>query len=243
MSDLFIEGFTVNNEADTLHQQGVALASRAGDLEAANDSFEEAIDVLGYDPKETKDVSVIMQGARINRDRAFTEVRFGLRDDTPDRIAVAYHSLRYGTDNTLGKISFAAEYQYSPEAWSYLQNELGASIGLLGRVATLAFVVGRIENADTEVPEKAIRHYEQADRTIDSNMYYATSNAVNAARHERIFGRKLEAAKWMGRALRYTIEAAKNDRSNLVGSARTIATRAFALSSVKSSRKSVLKKP
>lgn len=158
-------------------------------------------------------------------------------------IAVAYNFLHANTNATLGKISFAAESQYSPEAWSYLQNELGASIGLLGRIATVAFVVGGVENADTEVPDNAAGHYEQADRTVDTNMYYATSNAVNAARHERIMGKRLEAAKWMGRAVKYTVGAFKNDRSNAFRAARTVAARTFALTSKKNSRRSVLKRP
>lgn len=242
MSGLYIEQFAVNPEAERLHQEGVAIASHSTDFEAAQSKFEQASNLL--DPDST-DPSVTLQKTRIKRDDFFTLARIGIRDAKLGNILGAYHASIINAEVPMGRIAWITQDQYSPEAWKYFQAEKGASIGLVGRLATLSYVFGLPEDEAEGVRTNGIRHYNQAKNVLNegSNRYYAASNAANAARHERIMGSKLHTFMWLGIGAANALEALKSDRPNAAQAFKTVAQRASSVRSIQATRDSVLAKP
>lgn len=103
--------------------------------------------------------------------------------------------------------------------------EHGATLSCLGRLATLNSVV------TTSTEEFALfgrQQYKDAHEELKqgNNGYYRVSNAMTAARHERLNGTPQGALLWLGRAVTGLGWTAAHDRTNFVPAAKTLASRA-----------------
>lgn len=115
--------------------------------------------------------------------------------------------------------------------------EQAATIGQVGRTATTEMVLTGVNMPDTA--------YETAHELAleGPNGYYQVSNAVNAARHNRIAGDSGEALRWMRLALHALAWTGEHDPDNLHAAQRTFAAHSLALRSVGAAKASVLSRP
>ena len=237
----------IHAEADDFHQAGVTIAARSGDYGLAQLMFTEAHLRLSRVARQPSadELSLEVQRTRVYRDSYFTLARAALRDHRPEFIDEAYQGLFRGSVKSLGIVYALSRQRLSLAESRYVESEAAASLGLLGRVATLACVVGGTGNPMLEHPESAETFYSRADAMAKTggNTYYATSNAMCAARDARIHNRKGKAMGWVKKAAGYTAHSFVADRPNAAAAVRTFGRRLLDLRSSKHARSSVLVRP
>ncbi len=249
-----------NPEAQRLHDEGLQ-AELSGNFALAHSSFYEALNLLDDDPA-TFDVAV--QTARVMRDNGFTYVRASIAANDPEKLDQARTTLERSGDLTeelVGGVR-VLDFELAPphgtpkQARHEARAEHGATIGLLGRLATVREVMLGIDTRVNIVDEakaklaKELRlgeqqHYGNAHDhlVMGNNGYYRVSNAMSAARQERLNGRLPQMAVWLGRATRSLAWTAVHDRSHLAGAVKTYVGRMPYLRSYEAARQSVLVKP
>lgn len=230
--------FAENPEAKLLHTQGLKLIKR--DIDGAHELYGQAQELLQHD-SGLDEFSTMMQLARVIRDDGFLHVRQAAKPETGDRVS----EIRFGAAKLYISREFTQKLKdrklgvYEPEAWRFLRSEHGATVGLIGRLATVALV------AQEDFDLQGWGFYEEAHRdlTKGSNRYYETSNAINAARHSLIIGRHYTKSVWQNRAYEAAVNAAKEDPANESAAMKTYLQRKKYLKSQKVAVKSVLKNP
>ena len=235
--------FTENSRAADLHRLGLEAALERKDYLAAHNLFDEALRSLSVPLSRQlyKDSSLTLQRAKIIRDKGFTSIREGLHTGDYGHLDDAHHSL-ISSERMSAQLVHREQHIYSADAWKFLLSEHGATLGLLGRLATVCEVV--------QVPihdiYEAEEYYDTAHQNFLSegvNKYYQTSNAINAARHERLEGRLNTTGIWLGRAALSVRQAKKHDPSNYEPARKTYRQRRAYLKTKKTAARSVLVKP
>ena len=171
-----------NPAAEQAHILGLE-AKFAGDYAAAHEHFRQGSQALEAEPQS---LWVAVQTARIMRDDAWTFLREALaahnqQRDWRTRLAASDIGL-----NVSASIFMATELAGVPEEHSAeFSTEQGATLGLLGRLATAAAILG-----DPDAVHDGTTQYRLARAYLrqGSNGYYRTSNAINALRHNRLYG-------------------------------------------------------
>lgn len=144
------------------------------------------------------------------------------------------------------------DFVLSPEKRA-VNSEHGATIGLMARTLT-AMCVEMDDFSEDEATANVIasdrlheaqKKYDEAHLYLarGNNGYYRTSNAVNAARHERLAGNRVKALRWMGRGAVGLAWSLVHDRSNAKQSILTFGDKLIDLRSKNSAAKSVVKRP
>jgi len=240
--------------ADQIHAKAVATATRNQDYDQAGKLFDVAYDamfILGDDYQEQEPISFGLQLARIERDATFTQARQSMaRLERRDvlalyrRFSAQAFAMRQGL--------YQCESGLSPWALDYAMSEVGASYGVLARMATfldLYEVDGQLlpgeANVMAHISEHARKNYDTADlhlRPEGRNRYYATSNAVHAARHAKASA-EITTGYWLHEARQYIREAHVYDPDNLRPAVRTYVFRLPDLLTARRARESVRHSP
>lgn len=248
------KALSVNPEAHAFHDNGLQ-AELAGDFPAAHHSFDQARMIAMALPRT---VDSVVQHARIVRDDGFTDVRAALATENPGLLKVAERTLKRSVDITAPLVSgstFLGLEREQPHDTPKLARreafaEHGASVSLLGRLATVKAVMA---NLDTRGDTVAATHARRVDQQpyglahdilkAGNNGYYLVSNAMVGARQERLNGRLPHMAKWLGRAAHGLVWTALRDSENTKAALKTAAGRLMPLYSYAAARKSVVTKP
>lgn len=237
--------FEINPEAQQLHEIGLR-AELSGDYSQAHESFDAAQHVLEELPES---VDTQIQTARILRDKGFTLVRSSIQ--VPDIVELdkADDVIEEASGKTFLQILKAGNTSPGPEPplrlnrlqWRELLAEHGATISLLGRIATVKEVTFG-QRDDNNPPETT---YETAHDFLKkgNNGYYRVSNTMVAARQERIKGNMPNMFKWLGRAGVSLAWTAAFDRENVKPAIRTFGSRLLHLRSHLKAVHSVAGKP
>jgi hypothetical protein len=246
-----------NPEAARFHGLGLQ-AQLEGDYDEAHENLSEAASILG----DTTSLAGQVQRARIRRDVGFTYVRQAVDDDSSKLVVAAEAML----DISLGDTKAAMlgekfrELTGTEREGSTLAREIrrevlaehGATLGLLGRTATVRAVLLGVDTrgngdearqARTEEQKWYGRDYAHGLLKQGNNGYYWVSNAMNGARKEIINGQQLRAGKWMVRATEGLAWTARHDRRNLAAAQKTFLGRLPYLRSYDAAKDSVLVKP
>lgn len=243
---------TVHPEANQLHEAGLRAELR-GNYAEAHASLGAASQILADMPAT---VDTVVQSARITRDDGFTDVRVAIAENDPELLHQARRSLMRSVETTaplVGGTQFLGteQAQGTPKrARREVFAEHGATLSLLGRVATVEQVMIGADTrsgGDAATVARTIgqQPYGLAHDLlrIGNNGYYRVSNAMVAARQERLNGRSLHAARWLGRAAAGLAWTAARDRGNFKAAARTAAGRLRHLRSYATAAASVQAKP
>ena len=215
--------------------------------------------------------------ARVNRDFGFTYTRDAIAANEPNTAETAL-AIIGESKLEIDKMKWASTL--TPDASSYVHAELGASMTLLARTLTVQglLLLARYSDQQSNPPDQIVERvthpailrvdqraraeYREAFEPLrrGDNVYYRTSNAINAFRHYVAFCRELdlhdeieEAGKearlhlpafvWLARSAGYAAMAGLVDRDNAVASARTLVGRLDVVRGVEAARKSVLERP
>lgn len=207
---------------DDLHRQGIDAATGEHDYDRAHALYGQALDAINTArddslsatlQADTQDTQLIfnsdaacVQEARVWRDDGFVNIREALAGPNLQTRAKHFATARQALDRSQAALWEKVNpqggiYRNNREAWG----EYGTSRGALGRLATAEMVSAKRysrEASHSPDPKEVRELYEDAHAALrrGSNTYYLVSNAVNAARHERIFGTKRGVVKWLGRA-------------------------------------------
>lgn len=238
------EALCVDRGAEFLYDQGRA-ATQDGNAAGANKDFRAALQHLEYSPV-TFDAEV--QAARIGRNMGFAWVRTAIEsNDTRllhrggEQILHCATSLK----KELGQERDALTTAARKEAIA----EYGAAISFLGRTATATQIMRQDTGATSarirEAAKWGSKAYEQAHELLKegSNGYHRVSNAMAAARHERVNGRVMKAAAWTGRAAVGLAWTATHDRKNLINTLRATSNRTRQLLTRSIATRSIKTKP
>jgi hypothetical protein len=240
MSNPVIESsfLSVDVQASEWHNKGLNESNRH-EFPAAYLSLDQAIVSIDEAPP-TVDRDVHF--ARVIRDIGATNMRQALVDGDPDLelIDVAKQHLRLSQftlkDSETPNKSFVTQ-DHEKEKFEEISSERSATVGMLGRLATAQMVL-------TGEPVQTDAYQEAHQLSLEgSNGYYRVSNAVNAARHERLSSRPKETIKWLGRAAFGLAWTAANDRRNLKRAVLTAGDRVLGLRSKKAAKASVFERP
>lgn len=243
-----------DHRAQQMHQAGLS-AELHGQYEAALVMLESAEERLLGMP-QTVDVTV--QRAQVVRDRGFTFVREAIGHQTVSGLQEAQDTIAASASLTAPLVSGAQRWHDEPQhpvsVRKRIRREIlaehGATISLLGRVATVETVMydeaGRSRIQTDQSSHQAIRHtYGLAHRLLrqGNNGYYRVSNTMVAARQERLNGNLPYVALWLGRAAVGLVWTAGRNRHNFMPAVRTAGNRVRHLRSHAAARSSVLEKP
>lgn len=237
--------FSVVTEAQQKHEAGLQ-AELSGNYQEAHEAFATAQRYLAELPP-TIDVDV--QSARIDRDNGFTYVRSAIKRNDQEDLDEADDVLDAAGGKTLLWTLKAGNSSPGPEAsvrlsftqWRELFAEHGATISLMARVATVREIMtGKKDeyNPPSETYKTAGRHL-----VLGSNGYYLVSNALVAARHERINGNLSGTTSWLGMAATGVVLTAALDIRNLRRASETFVSRTRHLRSRSIAAQSVTEKP
>lgn len=246
------KALTTNPEARRLHETGLK-AELMGDYNEAHESFEAAQQIIAGLP-QTIDTAV--QSARIGRDAGFTYVRAAIANNDSSILELAQGAIKTSLEATAPLASGAAFIgNAQPEANSRIFHreflaEHGATVSLLGRIATVREVMLGVDTRGNSEAAREARNGEQQPYSLahdllvmGNNGYYRVSNAMVAARQERINGRLPQVARWLGRAASGLAWTALRDPSNLKSAVRTSGNRARHLRSYRAAVNSVTTYP
>jgi len=245
---------TVNPEAQTFHEAGLR-SELNGNYAQAHASFDTAQLILAGLPQS---LDVVVQSARITRDDGFTHVRNALTESNPSMLDQAQATISHSVETTAPLVSgtlflhteASSSITTPKNARREFLAEHGATVSLLGRIATVKEVMLGIDTrGDTETARHA-RNIEQQPYGLahdilrkGNNGYYRVSNAMLGARQERLNGRLPDMVVWLGRATTGLAWTALRDPSNLKNSVRTFGSRISHLRSYQAAVKSVTTKP
>ncbi len=242
-----------NSEAQQFHESGLR-AELAGNYEQAHESFDVAHVVLNGVPQT---LDTVVQAARITRDDGFTYVREAISEHSSSILDQAHRIIQNSVESTAPLVSGVAFISTSrPEAnpqkaQKEFLAEHGATVSLLGRIATVKEVIVGIDTrGNSKEAQNARRNVEQQLYSLahdilrrGNNGYYRVSNAMVGARQERLNGRLPQTVRWLGRATTGLAWTALRDPSNLKAAVRTIGNRARHLRSYQAAVNSVTTHP
>jgi hypothetical protein len=233
-----------SQQAEELHQLGLRQAQE-GQFAAAQEAFAQARQALAFFKGET--FARFVQSSRIARDIGFTHVRAAAAEGDHALLDLAWAGLRESVENTaamVGGTMFLDTPSIPGKATRRVRREVyaehGATLSLLGRFATVrAIMLG--EDAE----EASADRYEMAHAILrkGSNGYYRVSNAMVAARQERLSGSLPRTARWLGRAGIGLLWTAVRDPDTMGAAIRTAGSRLLHLRSQQAATESVLRKP
>lgn len=255
-----LRALEINPYADKYHQAGLE-AELSKDFIGAYANFNNADRVLNDESKTVRTVDTQIQLARIERDYGFTfvrealhvsneigkyETRFVFGSNSSDDVVYPYlESARghlYGskgsTDSMIKELKGDKPNPRLLEAKADIFAEHGATLSLLGRLATAGQIM--LIEGDPNCPEylKAHNYLKQGN-----NGYYLVSNAMTAARHERINSNTSESLSWLVKAGQGIFWAARHDRFNLKAATLTAGKRTLDLLTRSRAIESVYTKP
>lgn len=245
---------TVHPEANVLHEKGLD-AELNGEYISAHTSFAEASQLLAGLPAT---VDSVVQAARITRDDGFTDVRAAIAGNGLDLLRQAQLTITRSAESTgplVSGVEILGTEQLQPHATPKAARrevfaEHGATISLLGRVATVRQVMFGVDTRGESETARHARNIEQQPYgqahdllRLGNNGYYRVSNAMVAARQERLNGRLRHAGVWLGRAAVGLAWTALRDRDNFEAAVRTFGGRLRHLRSYRAAAASVLRKP
>lgn len=251
----------INHFADKYHQAGLE-AELSKDFVGAYANFDNASRVLNDKSKTDRTIDTQVQLARIERDHGFTfvrealhtsneigkyETRFVFGSNSSNDFIYPYlenarehlYASKGSTDSMIKELKGDQPNPRLLEARADIFAEHGATLGLLGRLATAEQTM-LIAKADTDCPEYSKAHL---FLTQGNNGYYLVSNAMNAARHQRINGNTSESFSWLVKADKGILWTAKHDRSNLKAATLTAGSRTLDLLTRSKAIESVYTKP
>lgn len=238
------EALHVDHSAEMFYNQGRAAAQN-GDIGKANDDFAAALREL-ENSVVTFDAGV--QTARIGRNIGFSWVKAAIAsNDTRLLNRGANQIARYATPL---KEELQQDYNgLTAVARREAVAEYGAAVSFLGRTATATQVMRQDTGATSarirQAAKRGSEAYTHAHTLLKEggNGYHRVSNAITAARHERMNGRALRAAKWTGRAVVGLAWTAAKDRENFKVAALTAGNRSRDLLTRKGATRSVKTAP
>lgn len=245
---------TTNPEAQQLHEAGLQ-AELSGNYAQAHQSFSSAHEVLTGLP-QTLDTAV--QASRIARDDGFTYVRSALAENNPSALDQAHEAIRASAEATAPLVSglsyldtqLGQPHETPKQARREFLAEHGATVSLLGRIATVKEVMLGVDTRGDSETAHSARNVEQQPYGLahdilrrGNNGYYRVSNAMVGARQERLNGRLPHAAVWLGRAVSGLAWTATFDRKNLKAAVLTVGSRTPHLRSYQAAIASVKAKP
>lgn len=230
----------VNAEVSLIHTEGLT-ASLRGQFDQAHVAFADAHDALASVPPT---IDSAVQLGRIVRDEGFTYTREALANEDVTLLDIAANETKKSLSivdradraGKIGDLDFATPGDLEGKLGE-INAEQAATLGVLGRIATARTV---LTGAHTETAAYEESH---AFATRGSNGYYRVSNAVNAARHERVSGQTGRVLRWLGRAASGLVWTAAKDRANLRQAVLTTGDRVLHLRSKKAAIASVHKRP
>jgi len=244
-----------NFEAKDEHSLGQECSLDFKEYFSADGHYQSALDILGSD-KDLGSLDKTIQSARIIRDKGFNRLRsvidfYYISGDSELKEIDATWSLKDSRDLVSKSKSLTNILIFNPDTASpdtdlgkvkpNLYAEHGATIGLLGRLATAGTVVFKEPR-----PEAAdVNRYSQAHDLLKqaNNGYYLVGNAILAARHERIFGTRRDSILWASRAVKGLLWTGSQDRLNLKAATLTLGSRTLDLLTRSRAIKSVYTKP
>lgn len=249
-----LRALEVNHFAKKYHDAGLE-AERSKDFIDAYANFDNADRVLNDESKTVRTVDTQVQLARIGRDRGFTWIRSAIElsrvpkteehDETyliddmmVSMLSEADMHLTKSKESTANLISDNSSR--SQEVKADLFAEHGATLGLLGRLATIMSVL-----PSDYASYSTSNHYQEAHDFLKqgNNGYYLVSNAMNAARHSRINSNISESLGWLVKADQGLLWTAAHDRSNLKAATLTAGSRTLDLLTRSRAEDSVFTKP
>ncbi|HUD05296.1 MAG TPA: hypothetical protein VMR18_00030 [Candidatus Saccharimonadales bacterium] len=226
--------FAENPEARELHETGL-WAAQNGSFSRAHRLFSSAQEFLVGDT-----LGIAVQSARIARDDGFTYVRSAIAESNLGDLDKADNALEVASGKTFVKILSAGELPKVDQAYRELAAEHGATISLIGRLSTVRLVMA---GPDREEPIEDVYSAAHSALVIGNNGYYRVSNAMVAARHERLFGRPDVMVRWLSKAAVGWSWTLLHDPSNLEATTRTATSRTRHLRNRTTAIESVKSKP
>ncbi len=239
--------FEVNNEAQELHETGLKEELNKN-FQSADQSFDQALDILSYTTNsELSETDKNVQTARILRDKGFNLIRFSIQEQNNGLFSDGYEVLNKSDskfDKASTSLTMYSEFLSNDEMKHFYKSisaEKGATISLMARAITAREVAMEVKNKG----HQADRLYRKAHYylTIGDNGYYRVSNAMVAARHEKIHSQNKKMIQWLSKAvvgLGFTI---LQDRKNLKPAVYTFGDRLIDLSSKSKAESSLKSKP
>jgi len=190
-----------------------------------------------------------VQYGRVMRDDGLTYMKEALASQTPFLLYLAARRLQDSLAATGSSVSGEIEMKFAnagphetpKRPRRELLAEHGMTLSTLGRVGTVALVV----KYEPPEPIGTTTNYGLAHDIlkIGGNGYYRTSNAMDAARQERISRRHPHTMVWIGRAAYGLAWTAVRDRRNFIAATTMFGSRARSLRSLAATRESVLAQP
>ncbi len=239
--------FEVNNGAQKLHEMGLKQELNQ-DFQLADQTFDDALYTVSSTPENIlPQPDKKVQIGRILRDKGFNLIRFSIINHSLGLYSDGYDSLDksetkfYGALSNLSVYSgFLAKSEVDKLKES-INAERGATISLMARAITAREVVFEVKNGNNE----AIRQYERAHSHLitGDNGYYRVSNAMVAARHEKINSKNTKMVNWLGKAVVGLGFTLFQDKRNLKPAVFTFGSRLLDLSSKTKAEQSVKSKP
>lgn len=228
-----------------LHVLGLE-AELHGDYPEAHAYFDRALVMLDRVPPT---VDVAVQSARIQRDDGFTYARSAIKTHDPSELDRAEQVIEQSSGKTLLQVIKAGNTSPGPEPplrlsrkqSRELRSEHGSTMSLMGRLATIREVVFGERDEDNP-PEETFDAAHDWLRQ-GSNGYYRVSNAMAAARQERINKHPGQMRRWLARAAMGIAWSATFDQTNLKDAARTFGSRLRHVRSYQAAVESVSVKP
>lgn len=239
--------FEVNAQAARLREIGLA-SSLSGEFDKALGYFGEAQEILRElaNPEfhESRDVllGATVQSAAIRRDTGSVFIRRAISTSDPEDLDIATTNLTVSLDSTeklLSKYHKTASATVTPRfkrRRETLSAQHGFTISMMGRVATVRETIFGLTS-----DEDPIDHYSLADSYLNkgNNTNLAITNAMVAARQERIRGEHSGMLVWLTQAtFRTAKDTVKKPHTNVGHSAfrdwlPTLKNREVAIASVK----------
>lgn len=182
-----------------------------------------AEEVLQAKSPEMTDAAATIQGGQLRRDMANAAIRLACAYNTRGDEANCQSLIRLARDD-IDISSRRLESVETPpniHAERYLRDEQGATDSFLGRIALARWALadqGR-ESSLTTARRMYIRAHQRHLHGVDG--YYRTSNAMHAARLERMQGNRKETCRWLGRGTLAVIASPRSGVRNSLASVRT----------------------
>lgn len=231
--------FAKDPAAEQLHARGLEQAVKQKRYGRAHDSYSQALELLASGETEIDEISILMQSARLLRDDGFVYTRQSVWKNRASAATMLELALGRFDESLkiLSGLKGLGPTRYASEAWRFVRSERGATQGLVGRTATVAF----IKVIESPVPPLAYYEAAAADLGKGSNRYYDTSNSLHAATQLAIEGRSY--GEWLSRARRSAYLAETSDPENYEAAMRDVQRRTAFLRSPADARRSVYVAP
>lgn len=259
-----LETLTINPEAQRLHSIGLQ-AGLDGEYVVAYKQFDNALQLLatadmmrsdgGLQDNGLKNIDSDVQVAHIVRDKGFTYAREAItKNDTvffdlaQERVTESFNTTKpivkniYGSRGTWPDLSKLKPTRRHEQIIS----QHGATVSCMARITTARAVMEGVDTRhDEEVANGIVEPYEDAHDLLrlGNNGYYLVSNAMTAARQERLNGNLPEVTRWLARAANGLMWTGLHDHDNIKAATLTAASRVRHLRSHQVAEDSVFVKP